>query len=90
MPPDKQDAARLQAVQAGKIFARRLFFGVRRGVQDGRPYDDGGLFIKNKWGRDAIKIYVDEDNKPHLEFYDELGKSIVYDLKVTQPKKNSH
>jgi hypothetical protein len=56
--------------------------GDRRGVKGNVAYDDAGLFIKNRWGRDAIKLYVDYDNKPHLEVYDPLGKSVVYELKL--------
>jgi len=51
-------------------------------VTDGSAYDDAGVFIKNRWGRDAIKLFVDYQNKPHLEVYDQLGKSIVYELKL--------
>jgi hypothetical protein len=65
-----------------KISTRRLFVGGRRGVKDDAPYDDAGMFIKNRWGRDAIKLYVDYESKPHLEIYDQLGKSIVYELKL--------
>jgi hypothetical protein len=59
-----------------------LFLGVRRGADNRVFYDDTGVFIKNKWGRNTIKLYVDSDNKPHFEAYDPLGKSMVYELKV--------
>ena len=55
---------------------------MKRGIKDSTPYDDTGVFIKNKWGRNAIRLYVDKDNKPHFEVYDSLGKSIIYELKV--------
>jgi hypothetical protein len=55
---------------------------VKRGVNGGETYDDGGIFIKNKWGRTVIKLYVDYENRPHFEVYDALGKSLVYELKV--------
>ena len=84
LPPAQRDAARLKALEEGKLTTQRLFYGVRRGVKDGKPYDDAGLFIKNRLGRDAIKIYVDYDNKPHLEVYDELGQSKIYDLKLSK------
>ena len=67
---------------AGKIGTRRLFLGNRRGVENGQPYDEAGLFIKNRWGRDAIKLYVDYDNKPHLDVFDPLGKVKTYELKL--------
>jgi hypothetical protein len=60
---------------------------VQRGTKDSAPYNDAGVFIKNKWGRDAIKLYVDDDNKPHFEVYDPLGKTTVYELKVPQSSK---
>jgi len=56
-------------------------------MKDNVPYDDSGIFIKNKWGRTAIKLYVDGDNKPHFEVYDRLGKSISYELKLPPPQK---
>ena len=58
---------------------------MKRGVKDNAPYDDTGVFIKNKWGRTAIKLYVDNQNKPHFEVYDPLGKSVVYALKIPAP-----
>ena len=79
---EERDALRLKSLQEGKVSTRRLFVGDRRGVKDNTPYDDAGIFIKNRWGRDAIKLYVDYDNKPHLEVYDQLGKSVVYELKL--------
>jgi hypothetical protein len=79
---EPRDALQLKSLQQGKISTRRLFVGGRRGVKDDAPYDDAGMFIKNRWGRDAIKLYVDYESKPHLEIYDQLGKSIVYELKL--------
>jgi len=35
-------------------------------------------------GRNAIKLYIDNNNKPHFEIYDPLGKAIVYELKIPQ------
>jgi hypothetical protein len=80
--PSQQDEAKLEALQAGKISTGRLFIGVKRGVNGGEAYDDGGIFIKNKWGRTVIKLYVDYDNRPHFEVYDPLGKALIYELKV--------
>jgi hypothetical protein len=82
LTPELRDELQLKSLQAGKIGSRRLFFGVQRGIKEREPYDDAGVFIKNKWGRIAIKLYVDNNNKPHFEIYDPLGKSIVYELKV--------
>lgn len=83
--PEEREALKLKSLQAGKISTRRAFFGVRRGTKDVEPYDDCGVFLKNKWGCDAIKLYVDNNNKPHFEIYDPLCKSIVYELKLPQP-----
>lgn len=82
LAPEQRDELRLKSLQAGTISSNRLFFGVRRGSENGAAYDDSGVFIKNKWGRNAIKLYVDSDNKPHFEILDPLGKSIVYELKI--------
>jgi hypothetical protein len=79
---DAREALKLKSLQEGKISTRRLFVGDRRGVKSNVAYDDAGLFIKNRWGRDAIKLYVDYDNKPHLEIYDPLGNTVVYELKL--------
>jgi hypothetical protein len=83
LSPEQGDELRLKSLQAGKISSNRIFFGVKRGVKDNVPYDDTGIFIKNKWGRTAMKLYVDNDNKPHFEIYDPLGKSITYELKLS-------
>jgi hypothetical protein len=81
---EEREALKLKSLQAGKISTRRAFFGVRRGVKDLEPYDEAGLFLKNRWGRDAIKLYVDNNNTPHFEIYDPLGNSVLYELKIPQ------
>lgn len=83
--PEEREALKLKSLQEGKISTRRAFFGVRRGTKDLEPYDEAGLFLKNKWGRDAIKLYVDNNNRPHFEIYDPLGNSVIYELKAPQP-----
>ena len=82
LPPDQQEALKREALKDGKIATRRLFFGVRRGDKGKLPYDDAGVFVKNRFGEDAIKLYVDYNNKPHLEFYDQQGKLIACELKI--------
>ena len=84
LPESEQKEARLQALRRGEIGTRRLFYGVKRGTANGQAFDDAGLFIKNRLGRDAIKIYVDFDNKPHFEVFDELGNAKVYELKLSR------
>ena len=83
LPEAEQQEARLQALRRGEIGTRRLFYGVKRGTSNGQSFDDAGLFIRNRLGRDAIKLYVDVDNKPHFEVFDERGNSKVYELRLT-------
>ena len=80
--PEQRDELQLKSLQAGKISTRRLFFGVQRGIKGSETYDDAGMFIKNKWGRNTIRLYVDNDNRPHFQIYDPLGKTIIYELKL--------
>jgi hypothetical protein len=82
LPSEQREDARLKASQQGKISTNRVFLGVKRGVKGDGPFDNSGVFIKNKWGRTAIKLYVDYENKPHFEIYDPLGKSMIYELKL--------
>ena len=82
---EEREALKLKSLQEAKISTRRAFFRVRRGTKDTEPYDDTGVFLKNKWGRDAIKLYVDKNNQPHFEVYDPLGNTLVYELKLPQP-----
>lgn len=86
LPPKEREALSLKSLQAGKISTRRAFYGVRRGMINKESFDDAGLFLKNKWGKDAIKIFVDKENKPHFEIYDSLGKSIMYEIKIPDSK----
>ncbi len=81
LPQAQQEELRLQSLKVGKISTGRLFLGVKRGSKGNVPYDDGGLFIKNRWGRTVIKLYVDYENRPHFEVYDPLGESLIYELK---------
>lgn len=82
LPEEQREEFRLRSLQTGKISTRRLFFGVQRGIKENQPYDDAGVFIKNKWGRNAIKLYVDDKNQPHFEVYDQLGNTLLYELNL--------
>jgi hypothetical protein len=62
------------------VSARRLFIGTKRGLKEGKPYSETGLFIKDRGGNNRIRIFVDYDNKPHFEVLGKDGKSKVYDL----------
>jgi hypothetical protein len=82
--PEQKDALLYKNADAGKVAKKRMFIGNRRGVQEGLAYDETGLFIRNKYGRDAIRVFVDKDNLPHLEFFDKLGKNLIYEWKPTK------
>jgi len=62
-----------------KYAAKRFFAGNKRGTEDGVYYDNTGVFIYNKYGKQAIRLFVDNDNKPHLEVFDADDKSVVYE-----------
>ncbi len=53
------------------ISAPRLFAGKKRNKSV-------GLFIQDEYGNDRIKIYVDEQNNPQIEFLDEQGEKIPF------------
>ncbi len=80
LPPDQQKTLKEEALRNGLYRTRRLFIGVRRGNKENVQYDNAGLFIRNRLGQDAIKLYVDYNNKPHLELYDSNGKIMNYEL----------
>ena len=77
--PEQKDALLFKKADEGKVAKKRMFVGNRRGVKEGQSYDETGLFIRNKYGRDAIRVFVDKDNIPHLEFFDRLGQKILYE-----------
>ena len=84
--PEQKDALLYKYADEGKVAKKRMFIGHRRGVKQGQAYDETGLFIRNKYGRDAIRVFVDKDNIPHLEFFDRLGKTIIYEWKPPKDK----
>lgn len=51
------------------IAASRFFAGKKRDKSV-------GLFIQDEYGNDRIRIYVDEQNKPQIEFLNQEGKKI--------------
>lgn len=63
-----------------KVAHQRIYLGSKRGDKGGGWYDQSGLWIKNKYGRDMIRIYVDETNTPKFEVLDSLGKTVKYNL----------
>lgn len=54
------------------ISAPRLFAGKKRNKSV-------GLFIQDEYGNDRIKIYVDEQNNPQIEFLNKQGEEIPFD-----------
>ena len=78
----EKDSLRDAMAEQGKITTRRLFVGTKRGVQNGALFDETGLFICNKYGKNTIKLYVDNQNKPHLEMFDSTGNKLVYELEL--------
>lgn len=63
-----------------KIAQRRLFLGSIRGDQGEGWFDESGLYIKNKYGKDMIRIYVNEKNEAKFEVLDTLGNTIQHNL----------
>ena len=63
-----------------KVATRRVFLGSVRGTKNGKWYDRSGLFIKNKYGKSMIKIYIDTNDQPKFEVMDTLGKTVTYRL----------
>lgn len=83
---DQKDSIRSYYASQDIISRRRLFIGTDRGTKNNKPYNETGLFIKNKAGNTAIKIYVDYDNIPHFEIYEPGGKKKVYELNLKDKK----
>ena len=54
------------------IAAPRLFAGKKRD-------NSVGLFIQDESGNDRIRIYVDKQNKPQVEFLNKQGEEIPFD-----------
>jgi len=74
------DSMELELAKNYKVATQRIYLGNRRGDKGDGWYDDSGLYIKNKYGKDMIKIYVDKDNIPRIEILDSLGKEVTYNL----------
>ena len=74
------DSLSLVLAHQNKIKNNRLYLGSKRGNKGKGWFDETGLYIKNKYGKDMIRIYVDVDNVPRFEVLDSLGKAIKYNL----------
>jgi hypothetical protein len=79
---EEKDSMEDAMASQGKIMTRRLFIGTKRGTQNNEIQDETGLYIKNRLGKDAIRLYVDKNNTPHLEMLDSTGKIVVYELDI--------
>lgn len=74
------DSMELELAKEYKVATRRVYLGHKRGDTGNGWFDDSGLFIKNKYGKDMIKIYVDKNNIPRFEVLDTLGKAVKHNL----------
>ncbi len=64
-----RSSAYLKMKQEGLLPEDRMFVGKRMNK-------DVGLFINDNKGRPRIKIYIDKENNPKMEFLNEEGKAI--------------
>lgn len=76
----QKDSITNKMANEGRISTRRLFVGTKHGIRDGQPYDESGLYVRNKMGKVVLKIYVDKNNQPKIEFLDSLGKKVLREL----------
>lgn len=63
-----------------KVAEQRIYLGHSRGDRGDGWFDNSGLYIKNKYGKTMIKIYVDKDDIPRIEILDAMGKEVKYSL----------
>jgi len=74
------DSVEFLLSRQNKVAQRRLFLGSTRGNQGDGWFDESGLYIKNKYGKDMIRIYVNENNEAKFEVLDTLGNTIKHNL----------
>lgn len=74
------DSIEFELAKQYKVAKNRIYLGTSRGNKGNGWFDNSGLYIKNKYGKDMIKIYVDKDNIPRIEILDSLGKEVKYNL----------
>ena len=80
LPESVLDSIELELSKQYKVAQHRIFLGTSRGDRGDGWFDNSGLYIKNKYGKDMIKIYVDKDNIPRIEILDTLGQKVKYSL----------
>ncbi|MCL3782545.1 hypothetical protein EMN47_19345 [Prolixibacteraceae bacterium JC049] len=66
----EKQAAYKQMYKDSLLSHERLFVGKKMN-------DDYGLFINDENGKLRIKIYIDKNNEPKMEFFDEKGKVVA-------------
>lgn len=74
------DSMDMELARQYKVAKQRIYLGSVRGNTKDGWFDNSGLYIKNKYGKDMIKIYVDKDNNPKIEILDTLGQVVKYNL----------
>ncbi len=74
------DSMDMELARQYKVAKQRIYLGSVRGNKGEGWFDNSGLYIKNKYGKDMIKIYVDKDNNPRIEILDTLGQAVKYNL----------
>jgi len=74
------DSLEFALAAQNKISSSRIYLGSKRGLKKGEWFDESGLYIKNKYGKNVLKIYVDKSGTPKIETLDSLGKNVVYKL----------
>lgn len=47
----QKDSITNKMANEGRISTRRLFVGTKHGIRDGQPYDESGLYVRNKMER---------------------------------------
>jgi len=77
---EKLDSIEMSLARQNKVSTQRIYLGSKRGDLGEGWFDESGLYIKNKYGKDMIRIYVDEQNIPKFEVLDSLGQTVTYNL----------
>lgn len=78
----KEPLDSMELVLAGKnkIAKQRIYLGSKRGDLGKGWFDESGLYIKNKYGKTMIKIYVDDQNRAKIQILDTMGRKVVHEL----------
>lgn len=74
------DSIDMALAAVNKVAKQRVFLGSKRGLKNGEWFDESGLYVKNKYGKTVIKIFVDQSNQPKISILDSLGSQVIYDI----------